>query len=152
MRPPKIHAHPGEEKRRLPLSISQRPDPGFTTRILIVDPDRQVGVTLSFMLAMRRYEEVRSVRSARRALAVAEHFPPDLVFLDFDLPDDGGIPLARQLTRDAHRRQPRFIGLTKHAMGSDDDKTRAGGFERLLVKPVSQEDLDRILTVGKAAA
>jgi CheY-like chemotaxis protein len=152
MAPPKTHAHTAHEKRRLPLSISQLPAPGFTTRILIVDPDRQVGVTLSFMLASRRYEEVRSVRSARRALAVAEHFPPDMVFLDFDLPDDGGIPLARQLTRDAHRRRPRFIGLTKHAIRSDGNKTRAAGFERLLVKPVSHEDLDRILAVGKTAA
>lgn len=152
MPPPKTHAHTAHEERRLPLSISQLPAPGFTTRILIVDPDRQVGVTLSFMLATRRYEEVRSVRSARRALAVAEHFLPDLVFLDLDLPDDGGIPLARQLTRDAHRRRPRFIGLTNHATDRDVDKTRAAGFERQLVKPVSHEDLDKILAVGKAAA
>lgn len=152
MPPPKIQAHAAEVKRRLPLSISQLPAAGSTTRILIVDPDRQVGVSLSFMLATRRFEEVRSVRSARRALAVAEQFLPELVFLDFDLPDDGGVPLARQLTRDAHRRRPRFIGLTKHAIGFDGNQTRAAGFERLLVKPVSHEDLDKILAVGKAAA
>ena len=152
MPPPKIHAHSAEEKRRIPLSTAQLPAPGFATRILIVDPDRQLGVILSFMLATRQYEEVRSVRSARRALAVAEHFLPDLVFLDLDLPDGGGIPLARQLTRDARRRRPRFIGLTKHAIDHDVDKTRAVGFERLLVKPVSHEDLDKILAVGSAVA
>jgi CheY-like chemotaxis protein len=149
---PKTHAYTAHEKRRLPLSISQLPAPGFTTRILIVDPDRQVGVTLSFMLATRRYDEVRSVRSARRALAVAEHFLPDLVFLDLDLPDDGAIPIVRQLTRDAHRRRPRFIGLTTNATDRDLAKTRAAGFERQLVKPISHEELDKVLAVGKAAA
>ena len=152
MPPPKIHAHTAEEKRRLPLSISRLPTPGFTTRILIVDTDRQVGVTLSFMLATRQFEEVRSVRSARRALAVAEHFLPDLIFLELDLPNDGGIPFARQLSRDAHRRRPRFIGLAKHVIDPDVDKSRAADFERVLVKPVSHEDLDKILAVGKAAA
>ena len=152
MPPHKIHAHTADEKRRLPLPISRLPAPGFTTRILIVDADRQLGVTLGFMLATRRYEEVRSVRSARRALAIAEHFLPDLVFLDLDLPDGGGVSLARQLTRDAHRRRPRFIGLTKHAIDPDVDKSRTAGFERLLVKPVLHEDLDKILSVDKAAA
>lgn len=83
---------------------------------------------------------------------MAEHFLPDLVFLDLDLPDGGGFQLARELTRDAHRRRPRFIGLTNHAIVPGVDKSRTAGFERLLVKPVSHEDLDRILAVGKAAA
>ena len=152
MTPLKIQTQTAELKSRLPSPISRLPAAGFTTRILIVDPDRQLGVTLSFMLATRRYEEVRCVKSARRAMVVAEQFLPDLVFLDLDLPDGAGIPLARALTRDAHRRRPRFIGLTKQAVDPDFDNARAAGFERLLVKPVLHDALDKILGIDKAAA
>jgi CheY-like chemotaxis protein len=150
MPPPKIEAQTAEQKGRLPPLISRLPAAGFATRILIVDDDRQLGVTLSFMLATRRYEEIRSVRSARRALAVAEQFLPDIVFVDLDLPDGGGIAVARMLTRDTRRRRPRFIGLTKHPDDPNYDKARAAGFERLLVKPVSHAELDKIL--GSMAA
>ncbi len=152
MPPPKIQVETAEQKSRLPPSISRVPAAGFATRILIVDQDRQLGVTLSFMLATRRYEEVRSVRSAGRALAVATQFLPDIVFVDLDLPDGGGIPVARMLTRDTRGRRPRLIALTKHADDPNYDKARAAGFERLLVKPVPNAELDKILGISKTTA
>ena len=146
---PKIHPQAADPKNRLPSSISRLPAPAFETRILIVDQDRQLGVTLSFMLATRRFDEVRSVRSARRAMAVAEQFLPDIVFLDLDLPDGGGIPVARLLTRDVRRRRPRLIALTNQSDHPDYDKARAAGFERALVKPILHEELDKILGISK---
>ncbi len=103
------------------------------------------------MLATRQFDEVRSVRSAKRAKGIAEQFLPDIVFLDLDLPDGGAIPLARLLARDASRRRPRLIALTNHSEDPGYDQARAAGFERLLVKPVSHEELDRILGISKTA-
>ena len=123
-----------------------------STRILIVDQDRQIGMTLSFMLATRRFDEVRAVRSAKRAMAIAERFLPDIVFLDLELPDGGGIPVARQLVRDASKRRPRLIALTRHPEDPMYDKARAAGFERLLLKPVSHQELDRILGISTAGS
>jgi len=142
---------PAEQKGRLAsAAVLRLPELESTTRILIVDQDRQLGVTLSFMLATRRFDEVRAVRSARRAVAVAEQFQPKMVFLDLELPD-GGFPLARQLIRDACKRRPRLIALTKISEDSMVAKARAAGFERLLVKPVSHEELDTILGLSQAA-
>ncbi len=104
------------------------------------------------MLATRRYEEVRSVRSAGRALAVAKQFLPDIVFVDLELPNGGGIPVARMLTSDTPKRRLRLIALTKLADDPDHDKARAAGFERLLMKPVPHEELDKILGISKTAA
>lgn len=143
---------PAGPKNRLPPPISRFAPAGFSTRILIVDDDRQIGVTLSFMLATRRFDEVRAVRSAKRAVAVAEKFMPDMVFLDLDLPDGGGFPLARQLGRETRGRRPRLIALTKHADDRHNANARTAGFERLLTKPVLHEELDRILGVTKSAA
>lgn len=151
MLPPTIPPPTDDQKRRLPSLIARLPPASFATRILIVDQDRQLGVTLGFMLATRRFDDVRSVRSAKRAIAVAEQFLPDIVFIDLDLPEGGGIPVARLLTRETRRRRPRLIALTKQSDDPLRDKARAAGFERLLLKPVSHEELDRILHISGAA-
>jgi CheY-like chemotaxis protein len=121
--------------------------PGTTsaTRILVVDQDRRVGVALNFMLAARGFDEVRVVRSAARAFAIAELFKPDLVFLDVELPDLASVTVAQQLRRDARQRGLRLIALTRHAEHDMREEARVAGFERFLTKPVAQEELDKIL-------
>jgi CheY-like chemotaxis protein len=122
---------------------------GYSTRILIIDQDRQVGMALSFMLSARRFEEVRAVRSASRAVAVAEQFHPEIVFLEFELPDGGAMTVARTMARGARERRPRLLALATDAAAPIRDRARGAGFEECLEKPVSQEDLDRILGIGR---
>src|SRR5690242_1627934 len=128
-------------------AISRIPAAGISTRILIVDQDRQVGVTLSFMLSTRSYDEVRAVRSVGRAIAVTEQFRPEIIFLDLELPDDGTMALARKLAHDARRPRPRLFALAKDVEPEIRDTARAAGFERCLEKPVSHEELDKILGI-----
>ena len=127
------------------------PAAGAATRILIIDQDRQIGVTLSFMLSARRFEDVRAVRSARRAVTVTDQFRPEIIFLDLELPDDGTMEVTRKLAGDARRPRPRLIALTLDAQPPARDKARAAGFERCLVKPVSHEELDKILGIYRTA-
>lgn len=123
------------------------------TRILVVDNDRRVGVALNSMLAARGFDDVRVVRSAARALAIAELHKPDLVFLDLELPDLASVAVAQQLRRDARQRGLRLIALTLHADHDRREEARLAGFERYLTKPVVQEELDKILgEVGTTAA
>jgi CheY-like chemotaxis protein len=135
--------------RRPPMTV---PAVETQTRILIVDQDRKVGMAVSFMLAARRYDDVRAVRSAGRAVAISEQFRPDIVFLDVDLPDSGSLTLARMLARDARQRRLRLIGLTNDAEHPMYAQARAAGIERFLLKPVSPEELDKILGVRPVAA
>jgi len=134
-----------QKTRLASATITRMPAAGFATRILIVDQDRQVGVTLSFMLAARRYDEVRAVRSAGRALAVAEQFRPEMIFLDLELPDDGTMALAHKLAPEARRPRPRLFALVSGEEPAIREKARTAGFERCLSKPVSHEELDKIL-------
>jgi CheY-like chemotaxis protein len=115
------------------------------TRMLIVDPDRKIGVALSSMLSARGYDDVRAVRSAARAIAVAEQFLPGMIFLDMEMPDMGSLALAQQLRRDARQRVLRLIALTRDAEHGMRDEARVAGFERYLTKPVAHEELDKIL-------
>lgn len=145
MLPPRTRRPEAEESYRLASTILTRdPAAGGTTRILIVDQDRQSGTVLSFMLAARRFEEVRAVRSAGRAVAIMGRFLPTIVFLDLELPDDGANVVARQLACHQLMPRPRLIGLTRSADSALAAAARAGDFERWLVKPISQEALDDI--------
>jgi len=136
------------QKSRLASAVVTRvPPAGFSTRILIVDQDRQVGVSLSFMLSARSYDEVRAVRSAGRAMTITEQFRPEIIFLDIQLPDDGTMAVARTLARDTRRPRPRLFALASGSEPTVRDKLRAAGFERCLEKPVLQEELDKILGI-----
>jgi len=153
MLPPKDRPLHAEQKSRLAsASVTRTPAAGSSTRILIVDHDRQVGMSLSFMLSTRQYDEVRVVRSAKRAVAIAEQFRPEMIFLDFELPDEGGIAVARQLVRNGRTPRPRLIALSNQAEHPQKQEARAAGFERFLVKPVAHEELDKILGISRPAA
>lgn len=116
-----------------------------TTPILIVDQDRQVGTSLAFMLSARGFQEVRAVRSARRAIAITEQFMPGIVFLDIELPDGGALEVANRLRRGARQHAVRLIALTTSAEHELREEARLAGFERYLVKPLAQAELDKIL-------
>jgi CheY-like chemotaxis protein len=140
-----------QKSRLASAAITKTPAAGYSTRILIVDQDRQVGVTLSFMLSTRSYDEVRVVRSAGRAMAITEQFRPEIIFLDLELPDDGTMAVARALTRDTRRPRPRLFALASGSEATIRDKLRAAGFERCLEKPVSHQELDKVLGIRVTA-
>jgi len=117
------------------------------TRFLIVDGDRPVGLSLSFMLEARGYGEVRAVRSAARAEAIFGVFQPDIVFLDLDPPDSGNMQLPERLRRISRLRNFRLIALTRNVEHPLRDQARDAGFERYLVKPVAQDELDKVLFI-----
>jgi PleD family two-component response regulator len=74
-----------------------------STPILIVDHDRGISTSLAFMLSARGYDEVRAVRSAARAIAVAAKFHPGIVFLDIERSETESLDQGRSCTE--HPRQ-----------------------------------------------
>jgi CheY-like chemotaxis protein len=117
------------------------------TRFLIIDDDRKVGMSLSFMLETRGYPEVRAVRSPARAESVFSTFQPGVVFLDLDMPDAGSLRLAEQMKRLAQLRKFRLIALTNDVEHAMREEARVAGFERYLVKPVTQQAIDELLFI-----
>jgi len=146
---------PVKTSLRIPYSISEAARRGSRrdkqvatdTRFLIIDGDREIGRALSFMLEARGYQEIRAVRSAARAEAIFGTFQPGVVFLDLDLADSSSLQLAAVLRRHARLRKFRLIALTHDVEHAMREEARAAGFERYLVKPVAQDELDKILCV-----
>jgi DNA-binding response OmpR family regulator len=115
------------------------------THILIVDDDRQAGKSLALLLNATGYDEIRTVRSAARAIAIASTFHPAIAFLGTSEADGGGPALAQELQKHSRPHGIRVIGLTDRAEHPPRDVARAAGLERYLTKPVTQVELDKAL-------
>jgi len=113
-------------------------------RVLIVVHDRLAGRRLASMLTGKGYEGVRAVSSAARALSLARQYKPSIVFLDVGMTDDA-YELARALRQQSGHNGPRLIALTGSIEHSTHEQARTAGFERWLVMPVAQDEVDNLL-------
>ena len=125
-------------------SKASEPQVRNSTHILIVDDDRESGKSLALMLSATGYDEIRTVRSAARAMAIATTFQPAIAFLGIIQPGQGS-DLASLLHKNARQQAIRLIGLTDSAEHPAKEVARAAGLERYLTRPVTQVELDKVL-------
>jgi len=131
-------------------------------KILVVEDENAIREMLSFNLSRAGYQ-VRPAADGREARAAIADGHPDLVLMDWMLPDISGLELTRQLKRDPHTREIPVIMLTARAEEDDRVAGLEGGADDYIVKPFSQRELiariraalrrgtsdDETLTVGK---
>ena len=127
---------------RLEMSSDASTEP--SAGILIVVADRLVGRQLARMVTKKGYDEVRAVSRAARALVLEHEHAPGIIFLDLTLSEDA-YDLARALQRQAGHDAHRLIALTPAIDHSTREQARRAGFERWLVTPVAQDELDELL-------
>lgn len=109
-------------------------------RILIVEDERPIREMLVFNLGRAGYD-VQPVEDGRTArAAIADRFP-DVVLMDWMLPDISGLELTRQLKRDPATREIPVIMVT--ARTEEDDRVTGldGGADDYIVKPFSPREL-----------
>ena len=112
----------------------------MTAKILIVEDEPAIRELLALNLRHAGFEPVHAPdgASARREIDAAL---PDLVVLDWMLPDTTGIEVARRLRADARTRHLPVIMLTARSAESD----KLGGFEAgaddYVTKPFSPREL-----------
>ncbi len=109
-------------------------------RILVVEDERPIREMLAFNLGRAGYavDPVEDGRAARAA--IADRFP-DVVLMDWMLPDVSGLELTRQLKRDPATREIPVIMVT--ARTEEDDRVTGldGGADDYIVKPFSPREL-----------
>ncbi|MFZ4757556.1 MAG: response regulator, partial [Burkholderiaceae bacterium] len=112
----------------------------MTAKILIVEDEPAIRELLALNLRHAGFEPLHApdAASARRSIDAAL---PDLVLLDWMLPDQPGIELARRLRADARTRQLPVIMLTARSAEAD----KLGGFDAgaddYVTKPFSPKEL-----------
>ncbi len=104
------------------------------SRILVVDDEPSIVDAVSTAL---RYEgfDVEEASTGRDALATATRFEPDLVILDWMLPDIEGIEVGRRFRQQGFKTAILFL-TAKDAVENKVDALRAGG-DDYVTKPFS---------------
>lgn len=110
------------------------------TSILVVEDEPAIQELLRLSLGEAGFD-VHAVADAEGAQAEIRRALPDLVLLDWMLPGQSGLALARTLRADARTRELPIIMLT--ARGEESEKVRglATGADDYIVKPFSVPEL-----------
>jgi two-component system phosphate regulon response regulator PhoB len=108
--------------------------------ILIVEDERPIREMIAFGLKRAGFEvrEAEDSRSARSALADRR---PDLMLVDWMLPDTSGLELTRAIKRERETRDLPIIMLTARAAEADKIAGLDGGADDYLTKPFSPREL-----------
>jgi PAS domain S-box-containing protein len=113
--------------------------------ILIVEDNDDARQMLAAMLALGGHV-VHAARDGQTALALAATVAPDLALIDVALTDMDGYEVARRLRAARSGRRIGLVAVT--GFGQQEDQRRAfeAGFDAHLVKPVSRERLERVIS------
>jgi DNA-binding response OmpR family regulator len=111
---------------------------GASASVLLVEDDGRLVTALTRTLEAVGYS-VSSSTSVADALASFEHVDPDVVVLDWGLPDGDGLSLCRELRRRAFGRP--ILLMTARADVSDKVRAFRDGCDDFLVKPVVTSEL-----------
>ena len=121
-------------------------------RILVVEDEAAIRQMIAFNLSRAGFEvdEAEDCTSARLRIADSR---PDLLLVDWMLPDSSGLELTRTLRREEANREMPIIMLTAKAEERDKLLGLDGGADDYITKPFSpRELLSRINAVLRRAA
>jgi CheY-like chemotaxis protein len=130
--------HPGSASEQLALEVQRK------RRILIVDDNVDSTEAMSIIFELWGHE-VRTSDSGTGALALLEHFTPEVAFVDIGLPDIDGYELAERLRKKDELRSLRLIALTGYGSADDRQRARVAGFDHHVVKPAEPHRLAELL-------
>jgi signal transduction histidine kinase/CheY-like chemotaxis protein len=145
----------------LPLVVTEQPVRDASTvapknaaaesplRVLIVDDNRDAADSMAVLLRLMGHQADVAYDGCT-ALQLAAKSDADLILLDIGLPGIDGYEVARQL-RPTTKRGARLVALTGY--GSEEGKRRArdAGFDEHVVKPVSSEKLEQLISISARA-
>jgi two-component system, OmpR family, phosphate regulon response regulator PhoB len=109
-------------------------------RILIVEDEKPIRDMIAFSLRRGGFEVREAADASSARISVADQ-RPDLLLVDWMLPDISGLELTRQIKRDRETQELPVIMLT--ARGDEQDKVAGleGGADDYIVKPFSPREL-----------
>jgi len=104
--------------------------------VLIID-DEAVNRRLAELLFQKLGWQVETLDGGTQALRylAAHHY--DLVLLDISMPGMNGLDVCQHIRADPRLRELRVIAYTAHVLLEEQQRFLAGGFDDVLLKPIS---------------
>lgn len=121
------------QRRTSRLSLS-------TPRILVIEDEPSQVELLRYNLEKQGFD-VRIAMDGEEGVDAAREDPPDLILLDWMLPNLSGIEVCRQLRRDKVAREIPIIMLTARSEESDKVRGLDVGADDFVTKPYSVKEL-----------
>ncbi len=109
-------------------------------RILIVE-DNEKNMKLFRDVLIGSGHRTLEATTGGQAVELATAHSPDLVLMDIQLPDIGGVEALGRLRADERTASLPVVALTAQAMDGDRERFLAAGFDDYLSKPVNVVDL-----------
>lgn len=151
---------PGSKDRRIPMAnlltfMKQHniPMDGLMSgrpRLLVIDSDDQVGMTLERVLAEEADFDVRATTSLFEAGVECERFRPHVILLDVDLAGDGVDDIRTAIAENEELQATRLVAVTARLTEGQVAQLASKGFESVIRKPFTVRQV--IETVESAHA
>jgi PAS domain S-box-containing protein len=132
------------EKSTSPVVAETKTSPSGTNRVLVVDDNLDAAASLGELLEILD-QEVDVVHDGTSAVAAIERFRPQLVLMDLGMPGMDGLEATHKIRELPGGRDVKIYALTGWGQNADRERSRAAGCDGHLVKPVSFEDLEKLL-------
>ncbi len=136
---------PGSRDRRIPSGELMKfmkahgiPLEGLAsgrTRVLIVDDEKDITMTLERILTEQTSYEVKTAAGAFAAGMEAERFRPHVLLLDIHLGDGDAKQLADQIRRNEHLQHTKIIAMSGKLTDGQAQSLRPSGYDGFLKKP-----------------
>jgi two-component system, cell cycle response regulator DivK len=114
-------------------------------QILIVE-DNEKNMKLFRDVLVASGHRTLEATTGGQAVELATAHSPDLVLMDIQLPDIGGVEALGRLRADERTASLPVVALTAQAMDGDRERFLAAGFNGYLSKPVNVADLIATVT------
>ena len=115
-------------------------------QILVVE-DNEKNMKLFRDVLLATGHRTLEATTGGQAVELAAAHSPDLVLMDIQLPDIGGVEALGRLRADERTASLPVVALTAQAMEGDRERFLAAGFDGYLSKPVNVVDL--VATVAR---
>ena len=109
-------------------------------RVLVVEDEAAIREMLAFNLGRAGYQVLSAATGMEARSSMVDEFP-DVVLMDWMLPDMSGLELTRQLKRDPETREIPIIMLTARVQEDDRVAGLEGGADDYITKPFSPREL-----------
>ncbi len=111
-----------------------------TKKILIVDDEENIVISMEFLVRQAGYE-LQIARNGEEALEKVASFEPDLILLDVMMPKINGFEVCRRVRANLVWQDMKIIMLTAKGREVEVKKGLALGANSYVIKPFSTKDL-----------
>ena len=112
-------------------------------RVLVVDDDAAIVEMLKDLLTRDGRFEVRSAANGFDAGAMTKEFRPDILLLDYMLPDINGNVVCQRIRSDPNLAHTKIIIVSGAVSATEIEQLRAAGADEFVKKPF---DIDKLIS------